>query len=1077
MFDGKVPTSKSYISNRRGGDTANRNRGNFVERARAERDARAQEKLRQKSATVIQAAARCRGFRAATFMALKQEFDSSMQNIVKMGSILSAAGKKFAVPPAVMLKLLRIVAVSLDVKDADNLHRLNAMFELTMDYVTSDQAKVEITKADVHSSWLHLLGKLFKFAFSMIKASVEQGQKNQDVVGKPTQLVRIISEVSNLLCTSTGSAVHPLLRMATIFFQEECSCLRMCMQHQSSGIASMLMPSMVDVLKRSLAVSKSAGSKPASVHGIWSAVTGAILSLPDLCTLPSSGELLAVLGTGDSSGWSICLDLLCHGDHTAASPTEVKKNVVANYFADPSSAQTDMAQAIRSPSASLLLLVNQILEPGGDPRGEMFSSSTESILGALANKDFAAYALRGALENAPVNSTVAVLSLYGRLLCICRKNELATQAVKDKTQAATLAILGSRIQYCSLNSGMWQFLSNSISLNVSSGGEEVLCSRLGAADGGTNKTLMLMMLLFCQFMWHELFTMDDEDFLRSECVIGRPQMEALVTLINKLLLRLYRLEIAGSIQSVLHRELHKHATKLYNQIFKIDDRRHFFTDSTIWQWAAILEQDLVLDDSRGREDALYGMLQNPAGPAPHGRMAIAEEDEINEESMEVDSQGEEGDTLLGHPRGTARSPLKNPITWRALKAHPQVLSFSRRVVIFQDLLEHDKAEQMSGARSMDSWGMGGVSVDIDRNDVVRCAFRKINGLNSDDLKGRLKVQFISKQGYAEAGIDGGGLFKEFMDDLVSNLFSEDLGIFNATEEQLLVPNPAALDVERLQLFRFAGKMLGKALYENLLVDPQFSGVFLNVLLHRSNHFDDLGMLDQQMYGSLRQLKHMDAASVAALGLTFEAQRSGDGQITTHELVPGGSQLPVTADNKINYLFELANFKLNREFKRASDHFNAGLHELIPEDWIRLFSPRELQQLISGQKKGIDIDDMKRNVGYAGGYAESQPYVQAFWRIVSEMNLDQQGDLLKFITSCSRQPLRGFSQLTHRMCIQRVPQYSQDQFESTSTSVLTARLPSAATCVNLLKLPEYDNAETLKEKLLYAVSHNTGFELS
>lgn len=451
-----------------------------------------------------------------------------------------------------------------------------------------------------------------------------------------------------------------------------------------------------------------------------------------------------------------------------------------------------------------------------------------------------------------------------------------------------------------------------------------------------------------------------------------------------------------------------------------------------------------------------------------------EEDELeHDDSMEVDSHG---GGQSGHQRAQA-SPLRNAITWRALLAHPQVLPFSRRVVIFQDLLDEDKAIQMSGARTMDGWlGIGGVSVDIDRNDIVNCAYSEINRLNSDELKGRLKVQFISKQGYTEAGIDGGGLFKEFMDDLVSNLFSEELGLFKGTEEQLLVPNPAALDAQRMELFKFAGKMLGKALYESLLVDPQFSDVFLNVLLGRANHFDDLVFLDQQLYGNLKQLKHMDAASVTALGLTFEAQRSGDGKITTHELVPGGSSIPVTADNVTEYLHRFAHFKLNLEFQRASKHFNVGLHELIPENWIRLFSPRELQQLISGQKKGIDVADMMRNVNYAGGYAEAQPYVQAFWRIVGEMTLDQQGELLKFITSCSRQPLRGFSQLTHRMCIQRVPQYSQEAFESAST-VLTARLPSAATCVNLLKLPEYDNPETLKEKLLYAISHNTGFELS
>ena len=39
------------------------------------------------------------------------------------------------------------------------------------------------------------------------------------------------------------------------------------------------------------------------------------------------------------------------------------------------------------------------------------------------------------------------------------------------------------------------------------------------------------------------------------------------------------------------------------------------------------------------------------------------------------------------------------------------------------------------------------------------------------------------------------------------------------------------------------------------------------------------------------------------------------------------------------------------------------------------------------------------------------------------------------------------------------------------------LPTASTCMNMLKLPEYSSAETLSERLLYAISSNAGFELS
>jgi ubiquitin-protein ligase E3 C len=40
-----------------------------------------------------------------------------------------------------------------------------------------------------------------------------------------------------------------------------------------------------------------------------------------------------------------------------------------------------------------------------------------------------------------------------------------------------------------------------------------------------------------------------------------------------------------------------------------------------------------------------------------------------------------------------------------------------------------------------------------------------------------------------------------------------------------------------------------------------------------------------------------------------------------------------------------------------------------------------------------------------------------------------------------------------------------------------RLPTSNTCINLLKLPEYNDENMLKEKLLYAIQAAAGFEYS
>lgn len=78
-------------------------------------------------------------------------------------------------------------------------------------------------------------------------------------------------------------------------------------------------------------------------------------------------------------------------------------------------------------------------------------------------------------------------------------------------------------------------------------------------------------------------------------------------------------------------------------------------------------------------------------------------------------------------------------------------------------------------------------------------------------------------GEIEAGVDGGGLFKDFMENLIKEGFDPRIGLFKATPDQKLYPNPAAATVEpnAFALFEFMGKMVGKALYEVRLISSHF----------------------------------------------------------------------------------------------------------------------------------------------------------------------------------------------------------------------------------------------------------------
>lgn len=165
----------------------------------------------------------------------------------------------------------------------------------------------------------------------------------------------------------------------------------------------------------------------------------------------------------------------------------------------------------------------------------------------------------------------------------------------------------------------------------------------------------------------------------------------------------------------------------------------------------------------------------------------------------------------------------------------------------------------------------------------------------------------------------------------------------------------------------------------------------------------------------------------------------------------------------------------------------------------MLNREELRFLVSGTEEPIDIDDLRANTVY-GGYHEKDASVEYFWEALrvslrvwlriaafrmsltlilesdfllysrfclpsdQTFNQERRKSFLKFVTSCPSPPLLGFSQLNPKFAIRLA---GEDD----------TRLPTASTCVNLLKLPRYKSLNQCKEKLIYAIDSGAGFDLS
>ncbi len=76
-------------------------------------------------------------------------------------------------------------------------------------------------------------------------------------------------------------------------------------------------------------------------------------------------------------------------------------------------------------------------------------------------------------------------------------------------------------------------------------------------------------------------------------------------------------------------------------------------------------------------------------------------------------------------------------------------------------------------------------------------------------------------------------------------------------------------------------------------------------------------------------------------------------MVTVELKPGGGDVPVTEDNKKDYVLAVVEYRISKRVKEQFDAFMSGFSELIPQDLINVFDERELELLIGGMSE-IDV---------------------------------------------------------------------------------------------------------------------------
>ncbi|KAF1851993.1 uncharacterized protein K460DRAFT_401991 [Cucurbitaria berberidis CBS 394.84] len=349
-----------------------------------------------------------------------------------------------------------------------------------------------------------------------------------------------------------------------------------------------------------------------------------------------------------------------------------------------------------------------------------------------------------------------------------------------------------------------------------------------------------------------------------------------------------------------------------------------------------------------------------------------------------------------------------------------------------------------------------LQLSVRRDQVFLDSFKSLYFKSADEMKyGKLSIRF-----HGEEGVDAGGVTREWFQSISRQMFNADYALFVpvASDRTTFHPNRlSSINPEHLMFYKFIGRIIGKALYEGRVLDCHFSRAVYKQIMGKQVNLKDMETLDLEYYKSLEWMLNNDITDIITETFSVEVEAFGEMQVV--DLLENGQNIPVTEDNKHEYIRLITEHRLTGAVQEQLEHFLKGFHDIVPAELVSIFSEQELELLISGLPD-INVDDWKNNTEYHN-YTAASPQIQWFWRAVRTFEKEEQAKLLQFVTGTSKVPLNGFKEL------EGMNGFSKFNIHRDYGS--KDRLPSSHTCFNQLDLPEYESYEDLRKALYMAMT--------
>ncbi len=252
-----------------------------------------------------------------------------------------------------------------------------------------------------------------------------------------------------------------------------------------------------------------------------------------------------------------------------------------------------------------------------------------------------------------------------------------------------------------------------------------------------------------------------------------------------------------------------------------------------------------------------------------------------------------------------------------------------------------------------------LAVHVRRQHVFDDSYRELNRRSAEDWKHRFYIVFEGEEGQ-----DAGGLLREWYLIVSKEIFNPGYALFmiNPGDRVTYMPNPLSYyNTTHLSYYRFCGRIIAKAIFDNKFLDCYFTRAFYKHILGVPVKYTDMESVDNEFYKNLVSILE---TGIEALGvdLTFSIDISEFGSMKHIDLKPDGHNLRVTNENKAEYVRLVCQEKMIGSIRQQVAAFLQGFYEIIPKNLISIFNEQELELLISGLPE-IDLEDLRRNTEY------------------------------------------------------------------------------------------------------------------